>query len=291
MNSSTPDVSPPENGSSLHSHNPLDTIEEVRLLPISENLYLIHSSSPGEGKTRGMAKGLTLCHKDQLLAGECAGFGLPVMKFDNLTVFPSLFSSRQTGPGSCEVVYHLNLMDSWQISGIATPPCYRVLMEKMVVFYMKRPGFQKTGLKIRNALLALFQIRSSMKPGKSHGYCTILYQVESHCLKISINGKSLDHEGELILLNEVPGTGFSRMKSGRDVLDGDDFLPWQPCPIETVIENPALHIGFYLSVPDPHTQPSFQMAAGREVGRALNWAGLAISTKQSVFTYQVHFYS
>ncbi len=238
-----------------------------------------------------MAKGLTLCHQNDVFEGECAGFGLPVMKSDNLTLFPSLFSSKLKIPGTYEVVYHLNLIDTWQISGVSAPPYFRTLMEKMVRFYMKRPLCQRIGLKIRNTLFKLFQIRSTMKPGKSYGYCTILYQVEGPCLKISINGKFLDHGGELILLNEVPGTGFSRMKSGRDILDGDDFLPWQPCSIETVIENPVLHIGFYLSVQDHHTQHSFQMAAGREVGRALNWAGLAISTKPSVFTYQVHFYS
>ena len=261
------------------------------MLAISDALFLIHSSSTGEGKTKGMAKGLTLCHQHEVFAGECAGFGLPVIKSDNLTLFPSLCSSQLISPETFEIVYHLNLMDTWQISGIAAPSYFRNVMEKLVGFYMKRPLCQPIGLKIRNAFFKLFQIRSTMKPGKSYGYCRVRYTAEADCLKISVNGQSLRHLGELILLNEVPGSCFSRLKSAKGLREGHDFLPWQECSIETAIENPALQIGYYLSFPgDDHPQ-CFQIAAGKEVGRDLNWAGLAITTEQAVFTYHVHFYN
>lgn len=263
---------------------------EVSLLSISENLFLIHVSSAGEGKTKGMAKGLALCHQKDVFAGECSGFGLPVMKTDNLTIFPSLFSSKLLKPGTFEVVYHLNLIDTWRISGVAAPLNFRVFMEKIVGFYMKRPEIQQCGLKIRNAIFTLFQIRNTMKPGKSFGYCRVLYQAMAHRLKISINWQPLVHQGELILLNEVPGIEFSRMKSHTDIRDNADFLPWQPCTIETAIENPALKIGFYLSFPGDHRSQYFQIAAGKEVCRNLNWAGLSITTTQAVFTYHVNFY-
>ncbi|MDA3834197.1 MAG: hypothetical protein PF495_12470 [Spirochaetales bacterium] len=259
------------------------------MLPISEYLYLMHSSSAGEGKTKGMAKGLTLFHQNDVFAGECAGFGLPVIKTDNLTIFPSLFSSRVLKPGTVETVYHLNLMDAWQISGIPAPTFLNVFMGKIVSFYMKRPKFQQTGLKIRNAIFTFLQIRSAMKPGKSFGYCRVLYQIEDHRLKISVNGQSLQHHDELILLNEVPGIGFSRMKSNRDIREGNNFLPWQPCTIDTAIENPALHIGFHLSFPDVHSVQCVQIAAGKEVGRNLNWDGLSITTKLANLTYHVNF--
>lgn len=260
------------------------------MLPISENLFLMHSSSEGEGKTKGMAKGLTLCHQNDVFEGECAGFGLPVMKSDNLTIFPSLCSFKLKNPGTFEVVYHLNLIDIWQISGISAPRNLKVFMEKVVNFYMKRPEYQQIGLKIRNTLFKLFQIRSTMEPGKSYGYCRVLYQAEAHRLKISINGQSLRHLGELILLNEVPGIGFSRLKSYMEIRDGNDFLPWQECSIETAIENPALQIGYYLSFPGDYNPQCFQIAAGKEVSRDLNWAGLAITTEQTIFTYHVNYY-
>lgn len=238
-----------------------------------------------------MAKGLALCHQTDVFAGECAGFGLPVIKADNLTIFPSLFSSHVLNAGTVETVYHLNLMETWEVSGISAPTYFNGFMEKIVNFYMKRPKFQQIGLKIRNAIFTILRIRSTMKPGKSYGYCRVLYQVENHRLNISVNGQSLQHHDELILLNEVPGTGFSRMKSNREIREGNHFLPWQPCTIETAIENPAQHIGFHLSFPDDDSPPCAQIAAGKEVGRELNWAGLSITTELAEFTYHVNFYS
>jgi hypothetical protein len=259
------------------------------MLSISENLYLTHASSKGEGKTKGMAKGLTLCHQNDVFAGECAGFGLPVIKSGKLTIFPSLFSTQVLKPGTFEAVYHLNLMDAWQIAGINAPTSVNVFMEKMVSVYMKRPGFQQVGLKLRNAIFTIFQIRSTMKPGKSFGYCRVLYQVEEHRLKVNVHGQSLRHYDELILLNEVPGIGFSRMTSSEDIRDGNRFLPWQPCTQDTAIYNPALQLGFHLSFPDAHRPQCFQVAAGKEVGRDLNWAGLSITTERADLTYHVNF--
>jgi hypothetical protein len=250
-----------------------------------------------------MAKGLILCHQHVVFAGESAGFGLPVLKTNHQTIFPSLFSFELRKPGIFEAVYHLNLINTWKISGISAPSSFSAFMEKIVSFYMNRPGFQSSGLKIRNAIFQLLQIRSTMKPGKSFGYCRVLYQTDTLRLKIRVNGDSLSQRGQLILLNEVPGIGFSRLMtrrltrstartaSTRNTLDGNDFLPWQTCSIDTAIENPDLHIGFFLSLPDKPVPPNFQIAAGREVGRDLNWAGLSLATDQSVFNYHVNFYS
>ena len=263
-------------------------------LPLSENLSLLHTSSAGEGKTKGMAKGLLLCHRGDLLAGESAGFGLPVLKTENHTIFPSFYSLELFKSGTIEAVYHLNLINTWRVLGADAPPFFRSLMENIVRFYMSQPRLQSSGLKIRNVLFKILQIRSTMKPGKSYGYCRVLYQAEGLQLKISVNGQALLHLGELILLNEVPGRGFSRLinrtESSWNSLDGNNFLPWQRCAIQTAVENPSLHIGFFLSVPESPNSHCFQVAAGREVGRELNWAGLSIAADQTVFTYHVNFY-
>jgi len=179
--------------------------------------------------------------------------------------------------------------------GAEVPPYFRGFMEQLVRYYMNRPDFQRSGLKIRNSLLKILRIQSTMKPGKSYGYCRVLFQTEDLQLKINVKGKALLHLGELILLNEVPGIGFSRFinrtESGWNIRDGNNFLPWQTCTIETAVENPCLRIGFFLSVPDKPDSRSIQIAVGREVGRALNWAGLSITAEQAVFTYHVNFYS
>ncbi|MBF0233040.1 MAG: hypothetical protein HQK65_08375 [Desulfamplus sp.] len=133
-----------------------------------------------------------------------------------------------------------------------------------------------------------------MNPGKSFGYCRVLYQAKNLQLKISVNGQSLKEPDQLILLNEVPGTDFTRMitrdKNGGKIFEGEDFLPWQTCTMETSVENPDLQIGFFLSLPESQTKSCFQIAVGREVGLDLNWAGLSLAADQDTFTYFVNFY-
>ncbi|MBU1170496.1 MAG: hypothetical protein KKD44_13115 [Proteobacteria bacterium] len=262
--------------------------DQEPMLPISENLFFKRSDSPGEGKTRGMAKGLILCDHKNEFAGECAGFGLPVFKTDNLTMFPSLFSSTWQAPGVIDHVYRLNLVDTWSISGRQAPTYFSVCMEKIVDFYMKRPYIQQPGLKMKQRLFKRFQILSRMKPGMSVGACRVRYQACDHRLTIRVDASALPHLGNLILLNEVPGTLFSTLISDGKIKRGDDFLPWQTCSMETTIETPDSHMGFSLSFPVTDAPKECQIAAGREVGRNLNWSGLSITTKERVFTYHVN---
>jgi len=264
------------------------------LLTLSDNLFLIQSFSPGEGKTRKMAKGLILCHQDKNFFGEAAGFGLPVIKTKNQTIFPSLFSTTRHKSGSVEVVYHLNLINTWNIAGITAQALFSGFMEKIVNVYMNRPKLQSFGLNIRNRLFKFFKIQNTMTPGKSFGYCRVIYQTNNLQLKISVNSQELKNPGELILLNEVPGIDFTQMitikNNERKILYGKDFLPWQTCDMETAVENPGLHLGFFLTLPDNQTRSCFNFAAGREVGHDLNWAGLSLVTDSDKFTYFVNFY-
>ncbi len=264
------------------------------MLSLSDTLFLVQSASPGEGKTREMAKGLILCHQDGEFSGESAGFGLPVLKTKNQTIFPSYVSTTRHPSGSVEVVYHLNRVTAWQISGVAAPALFSHFMEKIVAFYMNRPKFQSTGLTIRNTLFTFFKIQSTMTPGKSFGYCRVLYEANRLQLKISVKGPVLKNPDQLILLNEVPGVDFTRLvisdKNSKKILEGADFCPWQPCPIETAVENPGLHIGFFLSLPENQKKSRFDIAAGREVGQDLNWAGLSLAPDLSKFVYFVNFY-
>lgn len=259
-------------------------------LPLSDNLYLVHSSSIGEGKTRAMAKGLMLCYGNSVFAGESAGFGLPVIKINNTTVFPSLISSHMICPGCVQAVYHLNLLNTWRIFGLSAPPYYSCVMERIVMWFMKKPQIQQSGLVIRNTLFRLFQIRSLMRPGKSFGYCRVSYKTMHNRLEICIDGQGLNSGGELVLLNEVSGIDFCRMTTGQFIREGNDFLPWQNCPMDTRIENIDRGLGFSISIPENIVYTGFQLAAGREIARDLNWAGLVLSTNLSAFTYYVNFY-
>jgi hypothetical protein len=258
-------------------------------LPLSDTLSLLHAPAIAEGKTAPMAKGLFLREQDQVYAGESAGFGVPVWKTGHHTVFPSLLSARLLAPNVMEKVYQLNLTVTWRIFGISTPSAFPAAMETITERYMRRPGRQQTLLRVRDALCAFFQLQSSMVPCRGQGECRVLYTTAGQRLDVTVDGRELRGPGELILLNEVSGLPFSRLRVGQDVREGRDIPAWQPCDSGTMFVNPETGLGFALILP-PQPEPApRKLACGREIARGLNWAGLSLTTAQRRFTYGVNF--
>ena len=258
-------------------------------LPLSDTVSLIHALDIGAGKTTRMAKGLFLCDQDQIYAGESAGFGAPVWKTGRHTVFPSLVAARRLHPNALEKVYRLDLVVTWRMCGIAAPRLFSAAMERIADMYMQQPGQQQRLLNVRRAVFALFHIRSSMVPGHSHGECRVLYHAEAQRLRVTVDGQALQGRGELILLNEADGRMFTRIRIGPHIREGRDFPAWQTCPFDAVIENPTRTLGFSVSRPAEESSLHWQLAGGREVTRGLNWAGLALTTGQCLFSYGIDF--
>lgn len=258
-------------------------------LPLSDTLSLVHAPAIGEGKTASMAKGLFLREQDQIYAGESAGFGLPVWKTGQQTVFPSLLSARLLTPNVMEKVYQLNMTVTWRIFGMKTPSVFPAAMESLTARYMRRPGRQQLLLPVRDALCALLQIQSTMMPFRGHGECRVLYKTAGQRLEVTVDGGKLRGRGELILLNEVTGVPFSRLCMGQGIREGQDIPAWQPCDFETMFVNPKTGLGFSLILP-PQAEPMpRRLACGREIARGLNWAGLALINAQRRFSYGVNF--
>lgn len=258
-------------------------------LPLSDTISLIHAPAIGAGKTTGMAKGLFFCDQDEIYAGESAGFGVPVWKTGQHTVFPSLVAANRLHPNAIETVYRLDLVVTWRMCGIAAPRLFSAAMERIADMYMQQPGQQQRLLTVRRAVFALFHIRSSMVPGRSHGECRVLYRAEAQRLHVTVDGQALQGQGQLILLNEAAGHPFNRLRIGPHILEGQDFPAWLTCPFDTVIENPTRRLGFSVSRPAEESSSHWQLAGGREVTRGLNWAGLALTTSQRLFSYGIDF--
>lgn len=258
-------------------------------LPLSDTLSLIHAPAIAEGKTAPMAKGLFLSEQDQLYAGESAGFGVPVWKSKQHTVFPSLLSIRLLTPNVIEKVYRLDMVLTWRIFGINMPRVFPIAMEKITAFYMRQPLHQQLLLSVRDALCALFQVRSTMVPSRSYGECRVLYTTAAQRLNVTVDGQNLQGHGKLILLNEVSGVPFTRLCLGQHIREGRDIPAWQPCTFETIFVNPATGLGFALIVPPNAESVRWRLACGREIARRLNWAGLALTTAQRQFSYGVNY--
>ncbi len=258
-------------------------------LSLSDTLLLIHAPAVGSGKTTSMAKGLFLNNRDEMYAGESAGFGLPVWKTGRYTVFPSLVSARLCNPNTIEKVYRLDQLVTWQIFGINVPRLLPAAMERMTELYMQQPAHQQLLLHIRDVLFVSFGIRSSMTPGRSWGECRVLYMTDMQQVTVTVDGHELQEHGELIMLNEVAGLPFGRLRIGTNIQEGNNISAWQSCPFNTVLENPEDGIEFCLTLPTHAESSHWRLAVGREIGRELNWAGLALTANQRQFSYGISF--
>jgi len=261
----------------------------VQRLPVSDQLSLLHDPSRGEGKTAGMAKGLFLCYENEVYAGESAGFGLPVWKTARQTFFPTLVTARWLERNVFEKIYRLDRLVRWYLRGIRMPLFFSAALEKLTPVYMQRPERQQFLLKVRNVMVVLLRMESAMMAGGSQGDCRVTYETEPGKLMVTVDGRWLQGKGDLILLNEVAGLPFSRLRIGRIIQEGENIPAWRPCPFATILENPAAGIEFSISPADPHVPYPWRLAAGREVGHGLNWAGLELTPDRQFFSYEVHF--
>jgi len=256
-------------------------------LGISESFSLIHDPSVCSGKTRDMAKGLFLCCRGRLCAGESAGMGLPIWKTRSRTYFPSLVNLYTIGRHAIEKEFTMNLILAWHIAGKRAPEWVSGFMECIVNWYMKIPAFQHRLLKLRDRVFSLFALNSFLVPGDEMGHCRVMYEATPQGFIIKVDNGSLQGQGRLIMLNEVDGQAFDRLRVGDLVLQGDEIPAWKKVSFSARLESPLLDAGLSL-LPGMNTEySSYALFCGREVARGLDWAGIAVMNQQSRYTYRV----
>lgn len=261
-------------------------------LSLSQGLYLTFAPfTRGPGKTADMAKGPFIGLSNTVYAGESSGFGVPVLKTPGRTFFPQIADFKRIAPDAMEVVYRLNLFLGWRMMGWEGPSVFNDLAEILASLYMKHPEHQQRLLGLRNRLFRVLRIRTYMRPGITRGFCRVVYGVGGGRLAIGVDGRELNPNSRLILLNEAEGSAFSRLRDQGRSYEGENVPAWAPCSLDAVVENPADGIGFSLSAPPGQSASQWKVNGGREVGRGLNWAGLALTPGRRRFSYWVAFFT
>ncbi len=257
-------------------------------LKLSDDISLIHDASVHCGKTTDMAKGLFLCCKGRLCAGESAGIGLPVWKTRNHTIFPSLLSTKVISETAIEKVFQMDRVLVWRIAGRYTPAWFNIFVERLVDGFMKIPAIQHRLLKLRTLVLSCLDIRSSMEPGPSRGLCRVVYEATPKGFKVKIDGRLMIGPGRLLMLNEVDGGTFDQLKSNDHSVQDVEIPAWKKVSFNTIVASTALNTWFSLTPCASEDSSSFHVFSGREVAPGLNWAGLAITNPHHTFTYIVN---
>jgi len=259
-------------------------------LPASEGITLVHDPDVHEGKTRGMAKGLFLSYRNEPCTGESAGLGLPVWKTSRLTSFPKLVSMRSNGLNTLQKNFRMDRVVAWQVSGKRAPAWFHRAMELLVGRYMKSPYLQQCMLRIRDGFLSACSVESSMEQGTEQGLCRVCYDVGPQGVVIQVDASALHGQGRLIMLNELDGASFNRVRMTDLVWTDEEIPAWIEVPFETVLECTRLGIGISLSSGRYGDLTGSRLYCGREMASGLNWAGLALTSSQQFLTYQVNFH-
>jgi hypothetical protein len=257
-------------------------------LKLSDDISLIHDVSVNCGKTTDMAKGLFLCCKGRLCAGESAGIGLPVLKTRNQTIFPTLFSTKVISETVIEKVFQMDRVLVWHIAGRKTPALFSLLVERLVDGFMKMPAIQHRLLKLRTIVMSCLDIRSSMDLGLSRGLCRVVYEATPKGFNVKIDGRLIMGQDRILMLNEVDGGTFDHLKSSDHSLKDVEIPAWNKVSFNAIVASTVLNVGFSLTPGMTEDFSSFHIFCGREVAPGLNWAGLAITNPHHTFTYTVN---
>lgn len=263
--------------------------EDVQEIKISDGLSLAHYPGIHQGKTSGMDKGLFLCWRGRICAGESAGIGLPVWKTGLRTFFPAPSPLKRIGATALQKDFRIDRVLRWRIRGKKAPFWVSLISEYLVGGYMKRPDQQKKLLKARDKVFSSLLISSSMEFGGLKGYCRVIYEAIPEGLLVHADSRGIGGAGKLIVLNEIDGKAFTRFRTGRRLLEGPEIPSWERVSFNTVIESPSLHLAFSISPGSREDPADYDVFCGHELGFGLDWAGLALQNRNPAFTYTVRF--
>jgi hypothetical protein len=130
-----------------------------------------------------------------------------------------------------------------------------------------------------------------MVQGVERGLCRVFYETTPQGLIVRVDGSALHGQGQLIMLNELDGLTFNRVKMGDVVWTDEEIPAWREVPFNSILESTSLGIGISLSPGWYGDLTGSQLYCGREVASGLNWAGLALMSPQQIVTYQISFHS
>ncbi|HNR50098.1 MAG: hypothetical protein BWZ01_00185 [Deltaproteobacteria bacterium ADurb.BinA179] len=274
---------PPEKDLPAH-----DTSWDTSLIEfsVSDEISLVHSARPGEGKTALMGKGLFLCVRGRVCTGGSAGFGVPVFRTGRTTFFPGPAELKRTSHGGGEMVFPLDRALVWHMSGKKAPYILTGVSERLVEMFMRAPAYQSRMLDIRDRFLALFQLSGRMLPVQGAGHCRVCFEVSGRKVDFRVDGCALKRKGRLIMLNEVDGASFDLLRSGGVTWKGGNIPAWKRGGVDAELWSPRLGVGISI-VPEASGRLCERLFCGREVARDLNWAGIALAGVRRKTAYRL----
>jgi hypothetical protein len=280
------------------NENPYFPEISAHVHPVSDSVALrIHSDTePHNMKIANLQKGLILLYKGVEVIGEGTGFGVPIAKYMDETVFSGSSSLHvRTFENIVEIqkefVMDLVTRDTLRNLKLENSKI-RTLLDYISTLYKKQ--YQSHVLFARSILLARsllykFGIKSTFKRGTQKGVVVVKYTIERNRVLVNIDFSLLERNnlGKIFVLNEQ-GAQFFRTYSDSESsqLNDEEIGSWNDVTSQSAkITNEQEKIGFCLK-----NIEGTKLRRGRElITGSLDWIGLdyELGAEYSNFEYEI----
>jgi len=222
-------------------------------------------------------KGLILCWKGLDLSEEGVGFGMPVLKFGNESIFPGLWkmsAERCDGHMAVKAEYTMNLVSRMAKGDqVIESHIFHLACNMFSKIHREQPKLRERMSNLSGFLKQSLGLKDAFCEISSPGSVSATYQIIGSKVDVCLKFPQIDGCTEKIVLNELGANWFDTyMDSEGCVLKGNEIGSWD----EIHVDEAAFHdledgLSFTLKMVD-----GVRMFRGREfVPDRLAWSGLA----------------
>jgi hypothetical protein len=243
-------------------------MDRIRIVPAA--------NYPGEGISRGLARGLLVYYGDCHLTGEGMGLGSVALRDREYTYFSRSWKDSDE-KGILRRTFTLDTRMKWSIGGIPSRLLTRGI-ESGISAYMQFPMFQRFLLLPVHPIRSLLGIHPLFETVPSRGDITFTYQVTGNHVKVHADfNVPVRKESTLCLLNELSAAWFTAGWEGeRAASPPPGWEKVSPDELPVSLVDPVHGIRFCMGKPSVVPEVPVALYRGRELNGDHCWAGFCI---------------
>jgi hypothetical protein len=258
-------------------------------------LRVCSNTNPQNMKIAHLQKGLILSCNGIDVIGEGTGFGVPIAKYSDETVFSgSAFLHVRNNGNTIEIrkEFLMNLVARDRFRNLKLEnPSVRIIFDYISKLYQTHEHLARSILIVKG-LLFRFGIKSSFKKSPHRGKVIVTYIIDRNRILVKLNLSLLERTNlsKIFVLNEQ-GAHFFRTyldSDGLRLID-EEIGAWKDVTAQTAkITNEQNNIEFRLKNID-----GAMLRRGREMMKnSLDWIGLdyELDPKQCQFEYEIELF-
>jgi hypothetical protein len=231
---------------------------------------------PGDGISRGLARGLLVYDGDRNITGEGMGIGSIALRDGEYTYFSRSWTDVQEA-GVLRRTFALDTRMMWGIRGKPSSVLTRWI-ENGISAYMRLPRIQRMIMLPVQHIRTLTGIHPQFEAIPPRGTVTFTYRVTGHEVEVRVESSDLPGPRDtLCLLNELSAARFTAGWDGKQPAappPGWETVSGDRLPVSLL--DPLHGIRFWMDRPSASLPRPLTVFRGREQSGDLCWAGFCI---------------